>query len=74
MWLKEIFAERDDYRCHPAATCIDEELIFQDVHRPCQKIFHEEWALAHVQERSVKLTYLPFYIVGNILLCELYLY
>ena len=65
MWLKEIFTERDDNGCDP----VNKEFISQDVLRPCQKIFDE---LAHVQERSIKSTYLPFYIVGNVLLCELY--
>jgi hypothetical protein len=77
MWLKELFFELEDDHCTTNASDFNdkkEECVLQNIQNPRQN--DEESALPHVQERqqsvTVKSTYLPFYIVGNLLLCKLY--
>jgi hypothetical protein len=74
MWLKELFDERDDGNRDSFAMNEKAEYVSQNAHQSCQN--DEESALSHVQEPqqyvNVKSTYLPFYIVGNLLLSKLY--
>jgi len=76
IWLKDLLIGRDDDDRNATASLVDkeEECTFQIVAKP--RYDDEELALPHIQERqqsaTVKLTYLPFYIVGNILFCKLY--
>jgi len=68
MWMKELFFGQDgDRNATTSLTDKKEECIFQIVPKP--RYDDEELALPHVQRQqsvTIKLTYLPFYIVSNI--------